>query len=114
MPEQRWGLWILLAIGALVVAHGSLVKALVIFIIAVIIFYLISLQLHPRSVCRRCGGTGRHQAAMFWWADRACTRCAGTPRHRRLGVQILHGGPGQRAWGERKRLAASERKDAQR
>jgi hypothetical protein len=51
---------------------------------------------------------------MFWWADRACTRCAGTPRHRRLGVQILHGGPGQRAWAERKRLAASERKDAQR
>lgn len=111
---QKWGLWILLAIGAVVLARGRLALACLIFVVAVLVFYLISLQLHPRRVCRRCNGTGRHWGAMFWWADRACTRCGGPPRHRRLGVQVLHGAAGKQTWAERKAKEAAKRRAATR
>jgi hypothetical protein len=108
----RWGLWILLAMGAFVVAHRNLVWVPVAFVVPLVIFYWFSLRLHPRRVCRKCQGTGRHQGAMFWWGDRACTTCGGSSRHRRWGVQVLHGAPGNRTWAENKARQAGRRRAA--
>jgi DnaJ-class molecular chaperone len=77
-----------------------------------VVFYVVSLQLHPRRVCRGCGGTGRHRGAMFWWGDRACTKCGGAPRHRRWGVQMLYGAPGRRTRAEQAAKDAGRRRGA--
>src|SRR5579864_6006593 len=106
--------WALLAVGALVLAGGSWLLAALYFAVGLAVFYLISLHRHPRRVCRACGGTGRHKAAMFWWADRACTKCGGSPRHRRWGVQVIHGAPGKQTWAERMAKEAAKRRAAPR
>src|ERR1700757_4109861 len=108
--------WIVLALGSIVAApgHGKarIILAVVIFTVAVGFFCSVSLTRHPRVVCRACGGTGRHQGAMFFWADRACTTCAGSPRHRRRGVQVFF--PDRRTWAERRAQQARRRPNAPR
>jgi hypothetical protein len=102
--------WIVLLLISALLGRGNLVLFALIFGGGAVVFYLVSLQLHPRRVCRGCGGTGRHRGAMFWWGDRACTKCGGTPRHRRWGVQTLYGAPGRRTWAERTAKAAARRR----
>jgi hypothetical protein len=102
--------WIALALGAALAGRGNLLLSGVIFVAGAIVFYVVSLQLHPRRVCRGCGGTGRHRGAMFWWGDRACTTCGGAPRHRRWGTQALYGAPGRRTWAERTARNAARRR----
>jgi hypothetical protein len=110
--HMKW--WVLLAIGALVLARGAWMLAAVYFVPALGVCYLMSLHRHPRRVCRACGGTGRHRAAMFWWGDRACTKCAGSPRHRRWGVQLFHGAQGKQTWAEKAASQARQRPGAPR
>jgi len=106
--------WIALTLGSALLGRGNLLLSALIFAVGAVACYVVSLQLHPRRVCRACGGTGRHQGAMFWWGDRACTRCGGSPRHRRLGVQVLHGDSGRRTWAERAAKDAGRRRGAPR
>jgi hypothetical protein len=73
----------------------------------VFIAYLISLVLHPRTRCWDCGGSGRHQAALFRYADRACTTCGGQSRHRRWGVRVI--GAGRQVRAERAAARARQR-----
>lgn len=103
----RWGA---LALGSGLAGRGNLVLSGLIFAIGTAVFYVVSLQRHPRRVCRGCGGTGRHRGAMFWWGDRACTKCGGSPRHRRWGVQALYGASGRRTWGEQAAKDAGRRR----
>jgi hypothetical protein len=107
---MKW--WFLLAIPAIVLAHGHVKTAGLIYGGFVAVAYVISVIRHPRRVCRACGGTGRHRGMMFWWGDRACTTCGGSPRHRRWGAQVLYGGEGQRTWGEQAPKAAAKRRGA--
>ncbi len=102
--------WVALALGSALLGRGDLLLSAVIFAAGTVVFYIVSLQLHPRRVCRGCGGTGRHQGAMFWWGDRACTKCGGPPRHRRWGVQALYGAPGRQTRAERAAKAAGRRR----
>jgi hypothetical protein len=102
--------WVALTLGSALLGRGDLLLSVLIFAAGAVIFYVVSLQLHPRRVCRACGGTGRHQGAMFWWGDRACTKCGGPPRHRRWGVQTLYGAPGKRTWAERAAKDAGRRR----
>jgi hypothetical protein len=106
--------WIVLALGAALLGRGNLSLTGVIFAVGAAVSYVVSLRLHPRRVCRGCGGTGRHRGAMFWWGDRACTRCGGSPRHRRWGVQALYGAPGQRTRAEQAAKDAGRRRGAPR
>jgi hypothetical protein len=107
---MRW--FAVLALGAIILGHGSPPLTGLAFAGGLLVSYLISLQRHPRRVCRACNGTGRHRGAMFWWGDRACTTCGGSSRHRRWGVQALRGGSGQRAWGEQAPKDAARRRGA--
>jgi len=109
MPMVRW---IVLALGAALLGRGDLLLSGLIFAAGAAVSYVVSLRLHPRRVCRSCGGTGRHQGAMFWWGDRACTRCGGSPRHRRWGVQALYGAPGRRTRAEQAAKDAGRRRGA--
>ena len=102
--------WALLALGAVVLGHGHLLPSALWFTGGTAVAYFLSLRLHPRRVCRSCGGSGRHRAAMFWWADRACTRCGGGSRHRRWGVQYLF--PGRQTPAERDAKRAAGRRGA--
>jgi len=104
--------WVALTLGSALLGRGNLLLSGLLFVVGVVVFYVVSLQLHPRRVCRACGGTGRHRGAMFRWGDRACTRCGGGPRHRRWGVQALYGGSGQRTWAERAAKNAGRRRGA--
>lgn len=104
--------WIVLALTSALLGRGNLLLSALIFGVGAVVFYVVSLQLHPRRVCRACGGTGRHRGAMFWWGDRACTRCGGAPRHRRWGVQTLYGAQGRRTWAEQAAKAAGKRRGA--
>lgn len=108
------GWWVLLAMASIAVARGKVAESAVYFVLGLAACYVVSLQLHPRSICRGCGGTGRHRGAMFWWADRSCTVCAGGSRHRRRGVQVFHGKPGKQVWAERAAARARARKGAPR
>ena len=62
------GLWLLLALAALI--YGTA--------------YAISIRRHPYRACRRCGGTGKHRGTWFTTAFRACDWCGGAGRERRL------------------------------
>lgn len=104
--------WAALVLGSLLLGRGNLLLSGLVFAIGTGVFYVISLQRHPRRVCRACGGTGRHRGAMFWWGDRACTACGGGPRHRRWGVQALYGAQGRRTWGEQAARDAGKRRGA--
>lgn len=108
------GWWVLLAAGAITLAHGHVVTSVIYFVAGLVVSYVASVHLHPRRVCRRCGGTGRHRAAMFWWGDRACTACAGNSRHRRWGAQVLYGAPGEKVWAEEAADEARRRRGAPR
>jgi len=61
------GLWLLLALAALVYGVG----------------YAISIRVHPYRACRRCGGTGKHRGTWFTDSFRACDRCSGVGREHR-------------------------------
>ena len=102
--------WVALTLGSALLGRGNLLLSALLFAGGTVVFYLVSLQRHPRRVCRACGGTGRHRGAMFWWGDRACTRCGGAPRHRRWGAQALYGATGQRTWAERTAKDAGRRR----
>jgi hypothetical protein len=102
--------WVALTLGSALLGRGNLLLSVLFFAGGAVVFYVVSLQLHPRRVCRACGGTGRHRGAMFWWGDRACTRCGGAPRHRRWGVQMLYGGPGRRTRAEQAAKDAGRRR----
>lgn len=109
------GVWIVLLIGALVLGHGNLPASAVIFALLGAVAYWFSLHLHPFSQCRKCGGTGRHKAAMFPWSNRSCIACGGRARHRRWGVQFLHNTPSDKqTWAERAAAKAAGRRGAPR
>jgi hypothetical protein len=107
--------WIALLVGAIAVSHGSLLGTAALFVGGGFVPYWISLHRHPFRVCRKCGGTGRHNGTMFWWSHRACTACGGSPRHRRWGVQAFHSVPASKqTWAERNAKQAGERRGAPR
>ena len=97
--------WVLLFVVALLLSHGSPGMLLAIFAGLGVVAWLISLALHPFKVCRACGGSGRHQGAMFPWSHRQCAVCGGQTRHRRFGVARIYGDKKTRA----ERIAADAR-----
>jgi hypothetical protein len=51
-----------------------------------LIGYVISLYLHPRTACRTCKGTGRFYGAVYSWSFRMCPACGGNGRKIRFGA----------------------------
>ena len=73
---------------AFVLLIGTAGAGAVGFVVAGLILvvpYLVSCRLHPRTRHRGCGGTGRHASPLYPWANRRCQGCGGTGR------QVRHG-----------------------
>jgi len=93
----RW--WLISALPALLIGRGKPGPTLVSYVVIIAVCYAVSLALHSNRRCRKCGGSGRQRAAMFWWGDRLCTTCGGQSRHRRWGVQMFY--PNSKTFAER-------------
>jgi hypothetical protein len=46
---------------------------------------------HPFRRCHACKGSGRHNGAIFGYAERQCRRCGGSLRQERLGTRVRRG-----------------------
>jgi hypothetical protein len=107
MPMVRW---IVLALGAALLGRGNLLLSGLIFAAGAGVSYVVSLRLHPRRVCRACGGTGRHRGAMFWWGGSSVHQVRREPTAPQVGRSVAVRGPWAahlgRAGGEGRRAAA--------
>jgi hypothetical protein len=77
-----WAIVIILVIGY---ALGSIL-GLVLAALGLLVVYISSLRLHPRTRHRACGGTGEHHSALFPWTHRKCPGCGGRGRIIRWGA----------------------------
>jgi len=59
------------------------------FAIAVVGGYVLSLSLHPNAKCARCQGAGKHKGSVYTYATRPCTGCKGRGTNPRLGRRLL-------------------------
>lgn len=59
------------------------------YLFGLLIFYRVSLSLHPLRNCWRCRGVGRHYGDVFRYARRLCTNCGGNGRRLRFGARTL-------------------------
>lgn len=71
--QRRHYPWILITIVLAAFASGILTGVLVSVILIVI--YLLSLRVHPRTRHGRCNGTGEHRGVVFTWVHRKCPGC---------------------------------------
>ena len=78
------------AVAAVVAAFVLPPAATIIAVIVLILGYLLSIQFHPHTACRRCGGSGRHAGSVWAYGNRPCGACGGQARHRRWGAQFFH------------------------
>ncbi|HEV2452212.1 MAG TPA: hypothetical protein VGS62_09835 [Streptosporangiaceae bacterium] len=63
--------------GLLVVAIVAHSLALGAIWLAVMAGYVISVLIHPRARCTRCGGSGELRGSVYSWAFRKCPDCQG-------------------------------------
>jgi hypothetical protein len=68
--------WVLIGILAFGFAAGRIL-GLVLAATGLLIAYLASLRLHPRTRHGRCNGSGEHHGAVFTWVHRKCPGCNG-------------------------------------
>ena len=79
----------------------DLILGLVLMVVLLAIAYLISLWLHPHTMCRRCGGTGKVGGGlMFAYARGFCHKCGATGLVPRFGTLLFdrRGNQPQRPW----------------
>jgi hypothetical protein len=65
---------------------------MILIAVVVVLFYYLSLRVHPTTRCKRCFSGGRHYDLMY--SDRArhaCPNCHGSGRQDRLGVRLFIG-----------------------
>jgi hypothetical protein len=68
---------------------GKMTLALIVIVLLVLWFvlYRVSLWLHPFTMCRRCGGSGK-VSGFFGWTRAFCGKCGGSGLVPRLGTYL--------------------------